>query len=61
MRPDGVVFLQPLFDDDPSFGHGTEQPTIQAGRAKDRVETFTVSVLPRAAWLDVMRIHVLVL
>ena len=34
MWPDGVVFLQPLLNDDTRFGHGTGQPAVQAGDAE---------------------------
>ena len=61
MRPDRVVFLQPLVDDHTSFGHRAKQPAIQTGRSKDRIETFAVGVLPRTAGIDVMSIHVLFL
>ena len=29
MWPEGVVFLQPLLNDNTCFGHGTEQPAVQ--------------------------------
>ena len=61
MRSDRVVFLQPLIDDDPGFGHGTEPPAIQTGGPENRVETLAIGVLPRTAWFNVVRAYVLVL
>ncbi len=29
MRLGSIIVLQPLFDDNPCFGHGTEHPVIQ--------------------------------
>ncbi len=51
MWPDGVVFLQPLLNEDTRFGQRTEQPAVQAGDSKYRVEAFVVGVLPRTARL----------
>jgi len=60
MWPDGVIFLQPLLNDDTRFGHGSEQPAVQTGDAEYRVEAFVAGVLPGTARLNVMRAHVLV-
>ena len=61
MRPDRVVFLKPVIDKHTSFGQRAEQPSIQTGRANDRIEALSIGILPRTAWIDVMRIHVLFL
>jgi hypothetical protein len=48
-----------LLNDDTRFGHGAEQPSVQTGGAKYRVETFAIGVLPGTARLNVMRAHML--
>ena len=61
MRSDRVVFLKPVIDSHTSFGQRAEQPSIQTGRANDRIDALAVGILPRTAWIDVMRVHVLFL
>ena len=33
-------------------------PPIEARRSEDRIKTFAIGVLPRTAWIDVMRVDV---
>ena len=61
MRPDRVVLLQPLIDDDFGFCQRTEKATIQASCSKDRIEALAIPVLPRTTGINVMSIDVLFL
>ncbi len=53
-----VVTLPPLLDDDACFLHGREFFAVQAFVSELAVETFDVTILPRAAWLDVRRTYI---
>ena len=61
MWSDGVVLLQPVVNDDSGLCERRKQPPIQTSRAKDRIETLVVGVLPGAAGLDIVGIHVVLL
>jgi hypothetical protein len=50
-----VVFRVPAFDDKPRFSNRHEDPAVQATIAKDTVERFVVTVLPRASGRDEVR------
>ena len=53
MWPNGVVMDAPLLDQNARFIQAVEQFAIQELVSEFSVETFTVTVLPRAAWLDI--------
>ena len=53
MGPEGIVFHSPPFDENLRFPEGVENLSIQQFVSKFTVETFTVTVFPRAPWFDV--------
>src|SRR5690606_19766514 len=57
MRALLIVLLDPGLDDLSRLLHGAEPPPVQAAVAEDAVEALVPAVLPRAAGLDVMRLH----
>ncbi len=57
MRPDGVVSIAPLLDDDPGLLQAAEDLLIEAFVAQFSVEGLAVSVLPWATRLDVERLR----
>ena len=61
MRPDGVVFVQPLAGNDSGLSHGFESPAVQTRRAEDAVKAFVVGVLPGTTRIDVVRIDAVAL
>ena len=52
MRPDVVVVVAPLFDDDLCFFQRVEQLAVQQLVAQPAVEALVVAVFPRAAGFD---------
>ena len=52
VRPDRVVVLAPLLDDDLCFSQAVEDFTIKQFITELAVERLAVAVLPRAAWFD---------
>lgn len=57
MRPNSVVLIAPLLDDDPGFLQAVEDLLIEAFVAQFAVEGLAISVLPWAARLDVQRLR----
>ena len=53
MRSLCVVVAAPFFDNDLSLLKGVEDFPVEQFISHPPVKAFTVSVLPRAAWLDV--------
>ena len=53
MRPDGVVVVSPLLDDDLGFLDAVEDFPVEQLVSEFAVEGLTVPVLPGATWLDV--------
>lgn len=51
----GVVVFAPALDDDLRFGEAVEDFAVEQYVAQFGIEALAVSVLPRAAWLDVGR------
>ena len=52
MRPDGVVVLAPLLDDNLCFFQAVEDFAVEQFIAKLAVEGLAVAVLPWTAWFD---------
>ena len=61
MLTDRVVLFQPVIDDDPGLVQFIDQATVKARYSKNRIETFSITVLPRTVRIDVMCIDVLFL
>ena len=53
MRPPGVVFVSPVFDEYPCFGEGSEFGDVQQLVSDPAIERLDPRVLPRRAGLDV--------
>jgi hypothetical protein len=53
VRPPGVVFVSPIFDDHPRFGEGSEFGDVQQLVSDPVIERLDPRVLPRRAGLDV--------
>ena len=58
--PTGVVLLPIVFDNDPGFGECPQLLTVQALVAEATVETLHEAILPRAARVNVDRLHLVV-
>lgn len=57
MRPDSVVLITPLLDDDLGLLQTVEDLLIEAFVAQFAVEGLAISVLPWTARLDVQRLR----
>ena len=55
MRPDRVVVLAPLFDDDLRFLEAIKDFAVQKLVAQLAIEALAISVLPWTSWFDVER------
>ena len=53
-----VVALPPLLNDDACFLHGRELFAVQAFVSELAIKALHVTILPRAAWLDVRRAYI---
>ena len=53
MRPDRVVVLAPLLNDDLGFLETVEDLPVEQFVAEFSVEAFAIAILPRASGLDV--------
>src|SRR5271169_2580512 len=56
MRPDRVVLIAPLLDDDGGFLQAVEDFSVEAFVAQLAIKRFTVAVLPRTSGFDVERL-----
>ena len=57
MRPDRVVLIAPLLDDDGGFFQAVEDFSVEAFVAQLTVEGLAIAVLPRAARFNIKRLR----